>query len=70
MCESGIYIRVGAENLLLEEMSIKDREEWLNGLTKEALIRTINILCNIICENKDNSRTTSYKLGDKDYENR
>lgn len=54
MSESGIYIRVGSKDLLLEEMDISDREEWLDSLTRKALIRTINILCNTICESNNN----------------
>ena len=45
---SGIYIRVGTENKLLEEMNQPEREEWLKTLTPEGLIRTINILCSVI----------------------
>lgn len=50
--ESGIYIRVGRENLLLEEMTEEQRNEWLSTLSNEGLIRTINILCNIINNNQ------------------
>ena len=34
---SGIYIRVGKENKLLEETTIEERKEWLDSLNKEAL---------------------------------
>lgn len=46
--ESGIYIRVNRENILLEDMEPDQRHEWLNGLEKEGLIRTVDILCNVI----------------------
>ncbi len=42
---SGIYIRVGKENKLLEEMTIEERKEWLDSLNKEALYRVIDRLC-------------------------
>lgn len=45
---SGIYIRVGKENLLLEQLQSKDREEWLDGLNNESLKRTIDILCDTL----------------------
>lgn len=50
--ESGIYIRVNRENILLEDMDPEQRHEWLNGLEVEGLIRTIDILCNTITNNK------------------
>lgn len=43
--ESGIYIRVGKEDKLLERMTEEERTEWLKGLSDEALIRTVNIVC-------------------------
>lgn len=46
--ESGIYIRVDGENVLLEDMSFDEREEWLKTLEDEGLRRTIHILCNVI----------------------
>lgn len=42
---SGIYIRVGKENKLLEEMTIEERKEWLDSLNKEVLYRVIDRLC-------------------------
>ena len=42
---SGIYIRVGKENKLLEEMTIEERKEWLDSLNKEPLYRVIDRLC-------------------------
>lgn len=42
---SGIYIRVGKENKLLEEMTIEERKEWLDSLNKETLYRVIDRLC-------------------------
>lgn len=46
--ESGIYIRVGRENLLLEEMTEEQRTEWLKTLSTEGLIRTVNVLANVL----------------------
>lgn len=45
---SGIYIRVNRENILLEDMDENQRHEWLDTLEREGLIRTIDILCNTI----------------------
>ena len=45
---SGIYIRVGKENKLLEKMTIEEREEWLDSLNKEALYRVIDRLCEVL----------------------
>lgn len=43
---SGIYIRVGKEDKLLEQMSDEERHEWLEKLVeKEQLVRCIDILC-------------------------
>lgn len=44
---SGIYIRVGKENKLLEEMTIEERKEWLDSrnLNKENLYMIIDRLC-------------------------
>lgn len=58
---SGIYIRVGTENKLLEEMNQPEREAWLKTLDNDGLIRTINRLCSVIlslnndtiCEDED-----------------
>lgn len=46
--ESGIYIRVNNENVLLEDMSYDEREQWLKTLGDEGLRRTIHVLCNTI----------------------
>ena len=46
--ESGIYIRVGTDNVLLEDLQEVDRIEWLNGVEKSGLVRTANHLCNIL----------------------
>ena len=51
--ESGIYIRVGTENLLLEDMTEEQRVEWLNDLDVKGLIRTVNILCNSLNNGKN-----------------
>lgn len=53
--ESGIYIRVDANNYLLEELSFASRDEWLHTLDKEGLIRTVHILCNTINQLKYNN---------------
>jgi len=45
---SGIYIRVGKENKLLEEMTIEERKEWLDSLNKGALYRVIDRLCEVL----------------------
>lgn len=46
--ESGIYIRVDNENVLLEDMSYDEREQWLKTLEDEGLRRTVHVLCNTI----------------------
>lgn len=48
MIESGIYIRVGSKNLLLEEMEEGQRQVWLSTLTTEGLIRTVNCYCELV----------------------
>lgn len=45
---SGIYIRVNTQNILLENLCIEDRNKWLEELEKEGLIRTINVLCDVL----------------------
>lgn len=50
MTNSGIYIRVHAENMLLEDMSEEERQLWLDDLDREALYRTIHHLCDTIKE--------------------
>lgn len=47
---SGIYIRVGKENKLLEEMTIEERKEWLDSrnLNKENLYMIIDRLCEVL----------------------
>lgn len=45
---SGIYIRVDKENMLLEQMTEEQRTEWLKTLSTEGLIRTVNILANVL----------------------
>ena len=45
---SGIYIRVNKENMLLEQMTEEQRTEWLKTLNTEGLIRTVNILANVL----------------------
>ena len=50
--ESGIYIRVDRQNVLLEDMTTEQRNEWLDGLDVDGLKRTIDILCNTIKEGR------------------
>lgn len=45
---SGIYIRVDKKNMLLEQMTEEQRTEWLKTLNTEGLIRTVNILANVL----------------------
>lgn len=45
---SGIFIRVNKENMLLEQMTEEQRTEWLKTLNTEGLIRTVNILANVL----------------------
>lgn len=45
---SGIYIRVGKENILLEQLEDKDLLEFINTLDKDGLKRTIFILCEVL----------------------
>ena len=45
---SGVYIRVGKENVLLEQMEDEDREEWLSKFDNEGLKRVIKILCDAL----------------------
>ena len=47
---TGIYIRVGTKNVLLEQMEDKEREEWLSKLDCEGLKRVIKILCETLCD--------------------
>lgn len=50
---SGIYIRVGKENLLLEELVEDELLKFLKGLDKEGLIRTIFRLCEVLNYNEN-----------------
>lgn len=45
---SGIYIRVDKKNMLLEQMTEEQRTEWLKTLSTEGLIRTVNVLANVL----------------------
>ena len=45
---SGIYIRVERQNVLLEDMTLDQRNEWLSELSNERLMRTVNIICDTI----------------------
>lgn len=59
--ESGIYVRVGKDNLLLEEMTEEQRTQWLTGLEKDGLIRTINRLCDCLHQYEDNEDDIDYE---------
>ena len=59
--ESGIYIRVDKKNVLLEQMTIDPRTEWLNSLDKSGLIRTINVLCACLQQYEDNEDELDYE---------
>ncbi len=56
MTDSGIYIRVRAENMLLEDMSKEERQLWLDDLDREALCRTIHHLCDTITDLKEKEK--------------
>lgn len=58
---SGIYIRVENKNLLLEDMSESDRVDWLNSLSKDGLIRTVNILSRCLKYYEDASISNDYE---------
>ena len=60
MKDSGIYIRVDAENVLLEDMSESKRKEWLNGLGNEALIRCIDRLCECLQFYENTNKSENY----------
>lgn len=59
--ESGIYIRVGTKNILLEDLTEEQRVEWLNSLEKNGLIRTINRLCDCLQQYKNNADDSDYE---------
>lgn len=51
---SGIYIRVGKENKLLEQMTNEERHEWLEKfIIKEPLIKCIDILSQVLKNYED-----------------
>ena len=58
---SGIYIRVENKNLLLEDMSESDRLDWLSSLSKDGLIRTVNILSKCLKYYEDSSISNDYE---------
>ena len=58
--KSRIYIRVDKKNVLLEQMTIDQRTEWLNSLDKSGLIRTINVLCACLQQYEDNEDELDY----------
>ena len=43
--------------MLLEDLDLINRNEWLNGLDKAGLIRTINILCKALHESNEKIKT-------------
>lgn len=59
--ESGIYIRVGSENILLEDMTEAQRTVWLTSLEKDGLIRTVNRLCDCLQQYKNNEDDPDYE---------
>ena len=48
MSETGIYIRVGKDDVLLENLNEMERTLWLEGLSKTGLINTVNRCCDVI----------------------
>lgn len=48
MSETGIYIRVGKDDVLLENLNEIERTLWLEGLSEKGLIKTVNICCDVI----------------------
>lgn len=48
MSETGIYIRVGKDNVLLEDLNEIERTLWLESLSEKGLIRTVNRCCDVI----------------------
>ena len=48
MSETGIYIRVGKDNVLLEDLDEIERTLWLQSLSENGLIRTVNRCCDVI----------------------
>lgn len=48
MSETGIFIRVGKEDVLLENLNVIERTLWLEGLSEKGLINTVNICCDVI----------------------
>lgn len=45
---SGIWIRVGSEDFLLEDMTTEERLQWMCNLSVSSLMDTINYLCKVI----------------------
>ena len=48
MSETGIFIRVGKNDVLLENLDEIERTIWLEGLSEQGLINTVNICCDVI----------------------
>jgi hypothetical protein len=48
MSETGIFIRVGKDDVLLENLDELERTIWLEGLSEKGLINTVNICCDVI----------------------
>lgn len=54
---SGIYIRVGKENKLLEQMTNEERHEWLEKFTeKEPLVKCIDVLSEVLKKYEDGDK--------------
>lgn len=51
--ESGIYVRIKNDSILLEDMTEEQRIGWLKTLNKDELIKTVNILSKCLKEYSD-----------------
>ena len=47
---SGIYVREGTENVLLEQLEDENLMSFINGLSEDGLKRTIIRLCETLCD--------------------
>ena len=55
MIDTGIYIRVGDDYVLFEDLPEKDREEWIReNYSKEFACRLISILTLTLKKNSEN----------------
>lgn len=48
MTNTGIYIRVKNNDVLLEDLDEVERTLWLESLSQEGLIKTVNRCCDVI----------------------